>query len=111
MRTPAGTECPFFYGDYRRGRNREECRLIGNVPPPKNWKRDLCARCPVPGIVQANACQNMELTAEVQPGFLRIGRKVNVNAYCHKCETVVAEPHIGCGQCHELPDIFTDQIP
>ena len=23
MRTPAGTECPYFYGDYFRGRNVE----------------------------------------------------------------------------------------
>ena len=29
MKTPAGTECKYFYGDYYRGRNHEECRLLG----------------------------------------------------------------------------------
>ena len=28
MRTPAGTECKFFYANYFRGRNQQECRLI-----------------------------------------------------------------------------------
>jgi hypothetical protein len=28
MRTPAGTECKYFYGDYYRGRSQEECRLL-----------------------------------------------------------------------------------
>ena len=41
MRTPAGFECKYFYGNYFRGRNEEECRLIGNTPPPHNWTPDL----------------------------------------------------------------------
>ena len=28
MKTPAGKECKFFYGDYYRGRQHEECRLL-----------------------------------------------------------------------------------
>ncbi len=69
MRTPAGTECKFFFGDYYRGRNREECRLIGNAPTPRHWTPDLCKTCPVPGIQRANACEHMELTGQVSPGL------------------------------------------
>ena len=106
MRTPAGTECPYFYGDYYRGRNLEECRLIGNQPPPRHWTADLCQTCPVPSIKRANACENMQLTAVIKRrlGFLK--RYVVVTAYCHLSKTKVEQPHIGCGQCHDL--VFSD---
>ena len=107
LKTPAGIECPFFYGDYYRGREREECRLIGNVPPPNNWIPDLCKVCPVPGILRANACSSMVLSAIVKRGFLGVGRKINVSAYCNKTFQIVKEPEIGCGQCHPLPDVFS----
>ena len=33
MRTPAGKECRYFYGNYHRGRGIEECRLLhGRLP-------------------------------------------------------------------------------
>lgn len=109
MRTPAGKECKFFYGNYFRGRNDEECRLIGSAPPPKHWTPDLCARCPVPEILQANSCEHMELSAEARRALLGLVKSVNVSAYCRKSNQVVTEPHVGCGQCHPLPDIFTEQ--
>ena len=31
MRTPAGTECPYYYADYYRGRSKQECRLIDRL--------------------------------------------------------------------------------
>ncbi len=106
MRTPAGSECPYFYGDYHRGRNREECRLIGDAPPPNHWRRDLCKTCPVPNIVRANACKNMILQAEVGRVLLGLKRLVKVKAYCTLSGKDVAEPEIGCGKCHPLPSIF-----
>jgi hypothetical protein len=106
MRTPAGSECKYFYGNYFRGRKDEECRLIGNAPPPNHWTPDLCQKCPVPEIILANACQNMELSARVRRSMLGIIKKVEVTAYCNKAQQVVAEPHVGCGQCHPLPPEF-----
>ncbi len=106
MRTPAGFECKYFYGNYFRGRKREECRLIGNAPAPNQWTPDLCQKCPVPGILQANACQNMELNAHVRRSLLGLVKKVEITAYCKKVNQFVAEPHIGCGQCHPLPPEF-----
>jgi hypothetical protein len=103
MRTPAGTECSYFYGDYYRGRNHEECRLLG----PADWKPDLCRNCPVPEIQQANVCQHMVLRGEIYRPLLIGKRAVRVTAYCRKSQTPVAEPHIGCGDCHLLPPIFT----
>jgi len=102
MRTPAGTECPFFYGDYYRGRNIEECRLIGNQPPPNNWTADLCRSCPVPSIKRANACENMQLSAVIKRRFRLFKRYVLVTAYCHLAKEIVQQPHFGCGQCHRL---------
>jgi hypothetical protein len=107
MRTPAGKECPYFYGDYYRGRNHEECRLIDQGQNPPKWTPDLCKSCPVPDIVAANACPHLVLSAEIARQYLVLGRKVKVSAYCTKSNTNVAEPRVGCGQCHPLPEIFT----
>lgn len=109
MRTPAGFECKYFYGNYFRGRNEEECRLIGNAPPPQNWKPDLCETCPVPGILQANACSNLVLHGDVTRQFFFLKRRVKVNAYCTKSQVNVAEPQIGCGQCHPEIDLFFEK--
>lgn len=106
MRTPAGFECKYFYGNYFRGRKQEECRLIGNAPPPHHWTADLCQKCPVPEIIRANACEHMELHAEAQRSLFGLVKKVVVTTYCHKSQQAVAEPEIGCGQCHPLPPAF-----
>jgi hypothetical protein len=110
MRTPAGTECKFFYGNYFRGRKQEECRLIGNTPAPGHWTPDMCGRCPVPGILRANSCQNLELKAVAKRSLFGLIKQVEVTAYCVKSQQPVAEPHVGCGQCHPLPPAFSDMI-
>jgi hypothetical protein len=109
MRTPAGFECKYFYGNYFRGRKQEECRLIGNTPPPHHWTPDLCSKCPVPDILRANSCPNMELRGKGKHGILGLGRGVEVSAYCNKSQQFVNEPQIGCGLCHPLPPEFMDK--
>jgi hypothetical protein len=109
MRTPAGIDCKFFYGNYFRGRKQEECRLIGNAPAPHHWTPDLCAKCPVPEILRANACEHMELRAQAQRSLLGLIKKVEVTAYCHMSQQTVAEPEVGCGLCHPLPPAFLDK--
>lgn len=108
MKTPAGVECRFFYGDYHRGRNREECRLLKSAHPPLDWQPSMCSTCPVPGILRANACEHMELIPDVYRPFLILKPRVRVTAYCHKTDQEVDEPHIGCGECHQLPDAFLE---
>ena len=105
MKTPAGTECPYFYGDYYRGRQTEECRLLR--ASGQDWSPDLCKTCPVPEITRANACQFMRLSAKVtRPVTAAFMRRVQVSAYCEKSEKSVDEPQIGCGECHVLPFEF-----
>lgn len=107
MRTPAGRECPYFYGDYRRGRSQEECRLLDANPEGGQWRPGLCANCPVPDIARANACPHMRLKGRVGSRWLGFIQQVEVTAYCRKSAQEVAEPEIGCGQCHDgpLPDL------
>lgn len=100
MRTPTGRECRFFYGNYFRGREQEECRLLADSRPLQPWTSDLCATCPVPDILQANACEHMVLHARVTRGLLGLRRRVQVTAYCLKRQAAVDEPHVGCGLCH-----------
>ncbi len=106
MQTPYGKECLYFYGDYFRGRHHEECRLLEPAVSSSQWTSKLCKNCPVPGILRANACENMVLKGEINSGLFGIGKSMKISAYCIKSEKVVAEPHIGCGLCHPLTDII-----
>ena len=105
MKTPAGSECPHFYGDYYRGRNVEECRLL--KASGQRWTPDLCRTCPVPAIARANACEFLKLSAVVsRPLTAAFQRRVQVSAYCEKSKRNVSEPQVGCGECHTLPFKF-----
>ena len=39
MRTPAGSQCPYYFEDFHRGRNRQECRLIDQTPRGCKWRQ------------------------------------------------------------------------
>jgi hypothetical protein len=104
MRTPTGKECQYFYGDYYRGRNQEECRLLGPASLP--WKPDLCASCPVPDILMANACPHLILEPKLERPFPFVKQHVKVIPFCTKTSRTKFDPHIGCGDCHPLPPIF-----
>ena len=108
MKTPAGTECTFFYGNYFRGQSSEECRLIGHRTDSQQWTPDLCATCPMPRIQLANSCENMVFHATVHKKFLGIKRYIQISAYCSKSQKDVAVPEIGCGECHPIKDIFNN---
>lgn len=101
MLTPAGQECPYYFEDFHRGRNRQECRLIDQTPNGGTWSPELCAKCPVPRIVMANACSNLVLEARVKSGFLGMGKGVEISASCIETLEPVVEPEIGCGHCHK----------
>lgn len=100
MRTPYGVECRYYYEDYYRGRNVQECRLIAGNPRSEPWDQGLCRRCPVPAILRANACPNMVLDGEVARRWLLL-REVRVTAHCKLTEQTVSDPMVGCGHCHE----------
>jgi hypothetical protein len=105
MRTPAGKECKYFYGDYFRGRSTEECRLLQVAQ--ERWGPDLCRSCPVPEVLRANACQFLQLRGSVtRPVGAAFQRRVRITAFCGKVGRPVAEPEIGCGECHPLPPEF-----
>ena len=101
MITPAGAECRYYYADYYRGRERQECRLLDQNPQSEPWRPELCKNCPVPGMLRANACPNLVLEERVEKRFLGLSRKVSVTAVCSKYLVAVPEPQIGCGHCHE----------
>lgn len=101
MITPAGVECRYYYADYFRGRERQECRLIAQNPRSEPWRPELCSTCPVPGILRANASPHLVLEGTVKKRFLGLVRRVEVEAICSKHLTEVPEPHVGCGQCRE----------
>lgn len=110
MKTPAGKECKYFYGDYFRGREREECRLLNSALPPLPWRPEYCFTCPVPEILMANACPHMVLTPALNRQFPFLKKQVHVRVSCSKSGSRDFDPHTGCGQCHPLPPEFQGDI-
>jgi hypothetical protein len=108
MRTPAGRECSYFYGDYYRGRSQEECRLLGSNSPPIPWKREYCSTCPVPGIQLTNTCQFMVLKPKLARKLPFGKQEVRVQTFCTKTKRSGFDPHIGCGECHQIPPEFEE---
>lgn len=102
VKTPAGSECSFYYSDYHRGRSTEECRLVGRNPNSEPWRPALCATCPVPRIQLSNACPNLILEGLIKKKWLGLRRQVVVSASCIKTASDVAKPMAGCGHCHEF---------
>ena len=99
MLTPAGKECRFYYNDYHRGHETEECRLIKGNANSRPWRQKDCFQCPVPEILQANNSPDLVLEATVKKGFLGLGRKVEVKAFCSRHLIDVPEPMAGCPEC------------
>ena len=106
MRTPAGKECRFFFGDYYRGRDHEECRLLNTQSPPLPWKPELCTSCPVPEILLANACTYLVFIPQLTRTFPFTRQQVKVKTFCTKTQRAGFDPHVGCGECHTLPPEF-----
>jgi hypothetical protein len=109
MKTPFGKECPYFYGDYYRGKNHEECRLLVTRPSSTDWSSTLCKNCPVPGIKTANSCPTMTLTAEIKKGLLGFNRHMKISAFCSRSQSVVKVPEVGCGVCHPISEFFSSK--
>lgn len=64
--------CRYFFGDYHRGKNKEECRLLdANPNNQRPWHRSLCDRCPVPALIVESNSRELMLEAEVRRRFLR----------------------------------------
>jgi hypothetical protein len=90
--------CRYFYGDYFRGKNQEECRLIGANPANgRPWRRKLCDTCPVPELLLTSNSRDLMLEAEVRRKFLRDRVEVTF-AVCAKHMAELDDPR-HCAQC------------
>ena len=100
MPTRKPVNCRYFYGDYHRGANREECRLLeANRDNPIPWKRSHCDSCPVPELIIASNTRDLELEAEVRRSFLR--ERVTVTfALCTRHMVELEDPR-RCPRCAE----------
>ncbi len=103
MITPAGSECGFYYEDFQRGANRQECRAA-KAPRSAPWRPDVCKGCPVPSILAANGSRSLELRILIGRKKLRFGPGVTVEAWCALHGPIVGDPHVGCAECNAEAD-------
>jgi hypothetical protein len=90
--------CRYFYGDYFRGKNVEECRLLeANRDNPIPWKRKHCDTCPVPEVLIASNSRSLQFEAEVRRKLLR--ERVEITfAVCTKHLEELSDP-LHCPKC------------
>lgn len=90
--------CRYFFGDYHRGMNREECRLLDASPNNRiAWKRSHCDSCPVPELLIASNSRDLLLEAQVTRRLLR--ERVEVTfAVCTRHMEELSDP-LHCPQC------------
>ena len=95
---PTPVNCRYFYGDYFRGRNFEECRLLADSPNNRrDWRRKHCDTCPVPALLISSNCRDLALEAEVKRSLLR--ERVEITfAVCTKHMAELDDPQV-CEQC------------
>ena len=101
MRTPAGTECKHYYEDFHRDHNVQECRLIKQNIESLAWHPSDCLKCPIPGILNANASPYLELKLTVKSKFLGMKRQAVVTASCIKHKKPIDDVFVGCSQCNQ----------
>lgn len=98
MRTPAGTDCRYYYEDYNRGRAIEECRLIQANRRSLPWHRKLCGRCPVPRVLLANGSPDLRLALTVSKR-LGLFTRMDLEAHCVRHGVEIDDPFRGCAAC------------
>ena len=98
MKTAFGADCSYYYEDLHRGRDMRECRLLHATR--ENWSYRLCQRCPVPRWQQSNSCSHLLYSGRATRGFLGLGKRMVVSAWCDQAAVEVVAPEVGCGQCH-----------
>jgi hypothetical protein len=106
-------DCPFYYSDYYRGRETEECRLIGRNPQSRPWRRALCDSCPVPGIMRHTDCADLALEAEVGRRLFVLDQVQVTYAVCLKHKTELPDP-LHCPECapeRENPRLSSSSPP
>lgn len=96
--TKSPVACRYFFGDYYRGMEKEECRLVGANPRNERpWRRSLCDSCPVPEILIASNCRELLLEGVVRRRFLRDQVEVTF-AVCSRHLVELADPMV-CPAC------------
>lgn len=90
--------CRYFYGDYFRGKNVEECRLLeANPHNAIGWKRKHCDSCPVPAVLIGSNCRDLELEGSVRRSLLR--ERVEISfAVCTRHLEQLSDP-LYCPKC------------
>ena len=97
MATNKPVNCRYYYADFFRGRDHEECRLLKRNPESRPWRRALCDSCPVPDILISTNCKEIALEATVVKkwGFME---RVEVYAVCAKHYVELDNPRY-CPEC------------
>ncbi len=92
--------CRFYYEDFHRGRQVQECRLIRPGHRTLPWWPDACRICAVPAILRANGSPDLRLEAVIDKRF-GIWRRVRVSAYCLRHAIELDDPYRGCPACND----------
>ncbi len=99
----AEIDCPYYYSDYRRGNETEECRLLEASPEAQGtWRRALCRTCPVPDTIRHTECDHLTLEATIQRQWM-VSRVRITFALCGESMEELPDPR-HCAICASSRD-------
>lgn len=103
VKNPAGAECAFYYEDFARGAELQECRAAKEAGSAQ-WRPEVCAGCAVPGILKANGSPRLVIAISIGRGWARKRPRVRVTASCSVHGGPLADPYVGCKECNAEAD-------
>ncbi|MBK6430264.1 MAG: hypothetical protein WAW03_02345 [Anaerolineae bacterium] len=93
---PTRIDCRYYYEDYHRGRDVQECRLPQSRESAA-WNPNVCNSCPVPGILRATNTRHLALEGTIKSRFL-LGNRMTVFAICTRHKQQLSDPRV-CPAC------------
>lgn len=106
MRTPAGSECDFYYEDLHRGAEHRECRAK-TASGSLAWRTEDCDRCSVPEILRRAGSPDLGVRIAIRSLPFGLARSVRVECWCDRHTLDITEPLKGCSACRgEAEEVF-----
>jgi hypothetical protein len=102
MRTPAKRDCSYYYEDFNRGADIQQCRIV-RTKDSAWWRDSDCKKCPVPDIENASGGPHLDLTMTVRRTKFGRNSTYSVTAWC-VLHGPIADPYVGCLECAPVID-------
>ena len=83
--------CRFLFQDYHRGNEIQRCRLCRPPGQKESWGADVCRKCPVSKLLQADPCAHLALEGRIERRWMFF-RGMRVYSVCTARLREISQP-------------------